>query len=179
MGDDDNQFPFSKYKLTNKEIIFCQAIIDGLKRKDAVIKAGFKHASDGAYSKKASWLLRQPGVDAYLSFLRQKADSAKIMSESAALEELSKIAQGNGKDHFTKVFVKEDKEGKTISLIKQTDKLKAINRILEHHIAVRKGENVISGGSSNGNRQGASGKVTETLTRRLSEYLRKPTEKQN
>lgn len=81
-------------KLTQRQLNFCQYIVDGLPQYEAYIKAGY---SDGKQARtNSSRLMSKDGVQRTVSQLRSKIDAPRLLTRELIRQKRAEIALGKG-----------------------------------------------------------------------------------
>ena len=81
-------------KITMKEEIFCQAIVDGLNNLEAYYKAGYTKNNSQNDRKKAWVIKNKPNVKARIEELLKMVEDETIMSRREVLQKLTLMASG-------------------------------------------------------------------------------------
>ena len=81
-------------KITMKEEIFCQAIVDGLNNLEAYRKAGYSKNTNEIDRKKAWVIKNKPNVKARIEELLKMVEDETIMNRREVLQKLTLMASG-------------------------------------------------------------------------------------
>ena len=122
--------------LTRKKELFCKIYLaNGFNGSDAARKAGYKSVNDNYYSKKASRLLKEEEVKAYIEMHKEKVnnelDQKIIVTQKELLEYLSRCVNGTETEEV--VVTTKEWYDKIELKIKQADRLKAAQMIFKYY----------------------------------------------
>jgi phage terminase small subunit len=110
--------------LTDRQMKFAQNIFSGMTQAQAYIKAGYAKNSAVTVNNNASRLAKKELILQYLTKLREKAESRKVMSAIERRERLSEIARTN----LTQ-FMELGQDGSWVNLGEETKSAGAIQEI--------------------------------------------------